>query len=144
MIANLKLGSLHLSKSGDILNSHHNSPSSDYNFGLEPTNYSLETIGYIEDRKFSSMPQRGDTYSVNVNYQDKDLLGSEKACLESLKTGVNGECSVSIGDLKRKVCLTSKQLRSCSNNGGITISSTKCSQHRRLGPPWNLALDGKR
>ncbi|KAL2969888.1 hypothetical protein AAZX31_15G107400 [Glycine max] len=35
--------------------------------------------------------------------------------------------------LKRKVCLTSKQLRSCSNNGGITISSTKCSQHRRLG-----------
>ncbi|KAG4945954.1 hypothetical protein JHK87_041961 [Glycine soja] len=112
---------------------HHNSPSSDYNFGLEPTNYSLETIGYIEDRKFSSMRQRGDTYSVNVNYQDKDLLGSEKACLESLKTGVNGECSVSIGDLKRKVCLTSKQLRSCSNNGGITISSTKCSQHRRLG-----------
>ncbi|RDX67022.1 hypothetical protein CR513_54148, partial [Mucuna pruriens] len=77
---------------------HQTSPSSDCNIGLEVTN-SSETIGYIEDQKFSSMPQRGDTYSVNVN-QEKDILGSEKASLESLRTGVNGE-------LKRKASLTS-------------------------------------
>ncbi|KAG5005675.1 hypothetical protein JHK82_023657 [Glycine max] len=100
---------------------HHNSPSSDYYIELE-----LNNNGYLEDQKFNSMPQRGDTdtYSVNVN-QDKDmLLGSEaecseKACLEPLKSS--------------KVCLTSKQLiRSCPN-GGRTISSTKSSQDRRLG-----------
>ena len=60
---------------------HHNSPSSDYYIELE-----LNNNGYLEDQKFNSMPQRGDTdtYSVNVN-QDKDmLLGSEAECSEKL------------------------------------------------------------
>ncbi|CAJ1962578.1 unnamed protein product [Sphenostylis stenocarpa] len=118
---------------------HHTSPSSEYNIGLQLTN-SLEAIGYIEDQKFSSMAQRGDIYSVHLN-QDKNILGSEaecsqKACLESLKAGVNGVCSASVGSLKRKAFVTTKQLRSCLN-GGKTISSSKCSQHKRVGDGWH-------
>ncbi|KAJ1428742.1 hypothetical protein SESBI_08847 [Sesbania bispinosa] len=103
---------------------HQSSPSSDYN------------VIHIENQEFSSAPQRSDTYLINVN-QDKNTSGSEAECsekagLESLKTGVivNGVCSVSIGQSKWKVSPASKQLKSCPNDG-TTISYTKSSQHRR-------------
>nr|KYP62713.1 hypothetical protein KK1_017261 [Cajanus cajan] len=108
---------------------HQNSPSSDYNIELDQTN--LENFGYHEDQKFRSMPQRGDTYSVNSN-QEKDILVSGKACLESLRTRVNGIGYVSEGEVLQKASFTSKKLRS-SPNGGITISTAKTSQHKRLG-----------
>ncbi|KAK7412703.1 hypothetical protein VNO78_04261 [Psophocarpus tetragonolobus] len=141
---NSPLSTIHIeSLDEEVLNKsstmHQNSPSRDYNIGLELIN-SSETVGYIEDQKFSSKSQRGDTYSVNVN-QDKDILVSEaeyseKACLESSKRGVNGACSVSIGDIKRKVYLSSKQLRSHPKRG-ITNSSTKYSKYKRLGDGWH-------
>ncbi|KAL9320786.1 hypothetical protein ACSQ67_012625 [Phaseolus vulgaris] len=129
------LCNVHIDSPDEVLNKspiHHTSPCSDYNIGLEQTN-SLETIGYSEDQKCSPMAQRGDTYSVHI-YQDKDIFGcdeaecSEKACLESLKTGV--------GNLKRKAFLTSKQLRSCLN-GEKRISSSKSSQYKRPGGGWH-------
>ncbi|KAK7332373.1 hypothetical protein VNO80_29124 [Phaseolus coccineus] len=129
------LCNVHIDSIDEVFNRspiHHTSPCSDYNIGLEQTN-SLETIGYTEDQKCSPMAQRGDTYSVHF-YQDKDIFGcdeaecSEKACLESLKTGV--------GNLKRKAFLTSKQLRSCLN-GETTISSSKSSQYKRPGGGWH-------
>ncbi|BAT87509.1 hypothetical protein LR48_Vigan09g194900 [Vigna angularis] len=123
------LSNLHIESLDEVLNEspkHHTSPCSDYDIGLKLTN-SMEPIGYIEDQK-----------CVDFN-QDKDIFGceaSEKACLESLKTGINGVCSASVGNLKRKAFLTSKQLRSCLN-GGITISSSKSSQCKKVGDGWH-------
>lgn len=117
------LSNIHIESLDEVLNEspkHHTSPCSDYDICLELTN-STEPIGYTEDQK-----------CVDFN-QEKDTFG-----LKSLKTGINGVCSASVGNLKRKAFLTSKQLRSCLN-GGITISSSKSSQCKRagLGDGWH-------
>ncbi|WVY93969.1 hypothetical protein V8G54_033057 [Vigna mungo] len=111
------LSNIHIESLDEVLNEspkHHTSPCSDYDIVLELTN-SMEPIGYTEDQK-----------CVDFN-KDKDIFG-----LKSLKTGINGVCSASVGNLKRKAFLTSKQLRSCLN-GGITISSSKSSQCKGVG-----------
>ncbi|KAK7359830.1 hypothetical protein VNO77_01795 [Canavalia gladiata] len=102
-------------------------PSGDYNIGLELTN-SSETVDLIEDQKFSSTPQRGHTYSVNVDPDLGKAECDEKTCLESLRTRVNGVCFVSAEQLKRKASLASEQLSPCHNAGTTIASSTKSSQ----------------
>ncbi|XP_027338210.1 uncharacterized protein LOC113852165 [Abrus precatorius] len=84
----------------------------------------------VEDRKFSSTPQKGDTYLINVN-QDNDISESEaecseKACLKFLKTGVNRVCSNSISAEQTKW----KASPAASKRGTTTISS-KSFQHKR-------------
>ncbi|XP_027932965.1 uncharacterized protein LOC114188593 [Vigna unguiculata] len=124
------LSNIHIESLDEVQNrspKHHTSPCSDYNIGLEVAN-SMEPIGV--DFK-----------------QEKDIFGceeecSEKACLESLKTGINGVCSASVGNLKRKAFLTSKQLKSCLN-GGITISSSKSCRYKRVGDGWHKQKEWK-
>ncbi|KAL2341337.1 hypothetical protein Fmac_009277 [Flemingia macrophylla] len=125
---NSPLSTIHIgSLDEEVLNS---IPSSEYNMGLDLTN-SSENFDYIKDQKFSSMPQKGDTYFVN---SIQDILGSENTCLESLRKKVNGVGYVS-EEVLRKASSTSKTLRSCPS-GGIEISTTKTSQHKRLGGGW--------
>ncbi|KAJ1427196.1 hypothetical protein SESBI_09857 [Sesbania bispinosa] len=99
------------------------STSNDYSTGLQ-----------VDVQNLCLAPERRGTSLDNVN-QDRNISGNEAECyvntdLDSLKKGVNGAFSVSIGQSNWKAFSASELLRSCQSDGTSNCAAKTCQCNR--------------